>query len=85
MGKLSFAASMNWNFIDFPLWRKNRGPFEDFRLLALLGRFVDLALAAAINPVAQGRQANLEVRGNRPSAAVVAIALAALPHPETLS
>jgi hypothetical protein len=38
-------------------------------LLALLGRIVDLALATAINPMAQGRQADAEIRGNRPSAA----------------
>jgi hypothetical protein len=38
-------------------------------LLALLGRVIDLALATAINPMAQRRQANAEIRGNRPSAA----------------
>jgi hypothetical protein len=38
-------------------------------LLALFGRIVDLTLAAAINPVPQGRQANAEIRGKRPSAA----------------
>jgi hypothetical protein len=38
-------------------------------LLALRGRVLDLALATAINPMAQGRQANAEIRGNRPSAA----------------
>jgi hypothetical protein len=38
-------------------------------LLPLLRRSVDLAFTAAINPVAQGRQADAEIRGNRPSAA----------------
>jgi hypothetical protein len=37
-------------------------------LLALLRRIVDLTITATIHPVAQGRQANAEIRGNRPSA-----------------
>ena len=38
-------------------------------LLPLLGRVVDLTLAAAIEPVAQGRQADAEIRGNLTPAA----------------
>jgi hypothetical protein len=38
-------------------------------LLAVLGRIVNLALTAAVNPMAQGRQADAEIRGSRPSAA----------------
>jgi hypothetical protein len=38
-------------------------------LLALRGRVLDLKLTAAVDPVPQGRQANAEIRGNRPSAA----------------
>jgi hypothetical protein len=79
---------MSWNLIDFPPWRKSRGPFEDVPflaqdlvlapqplqlshhvLLAVFGRIVDLALAAAIDPVPQGRQADPTILGNRPSAA----------------
>jgi hypothetical protein len=74
-GNCSFAASTSVNLIDFPPWRKSRGPFEDLPLLAqdlvlapqplqlgrhvllpLLGRIVDLALTAAVDPVPQGRQ-----------------------------
>ena len=38
-------------------------------LLTLLGRIVDLALTAAIKPVAQGRQADPEIRRNLTPAA----------------
>jgi hypothetical protein len=38
-------------------------------LLALLGRIIDLTLAAAIEPVAQGRQADPEIRRNLTPAA----------------
>jgi hypothetical protein len=38
-------------------------------LLALLGRIIDLTLAAAIKPVAQGRQTDPEIRRNLTPAA----------------
>jgi len=38
-------------------------------LLALRGRVLDLTLTAAADPVTQGRQADPEILGNRPSAA----------------
>ncbi len=46
-------------------------PFQLGRhvLLPLFRRIIDLALAAAVDPVAQSRQADPEIRGNRPSAA----------------
>jgi len=34
-------------------------------LLPLFGRIVDLTLAATVDPVAQGGQANPKIRGNR--------------------
>ena len=41
-----------------------------YHVLLPIGRWiVDLALAAAVDPVAQGRQADAEILSNRPSAA----------------
>jgi hypothetical protein len=87
-GELSFAESMDLNFIDFPRWRKGRGLLGNFPLrvqdlifvsqplqlsghvlLPLLCRMVGLALASAVDPVAQSRQVKLGIRGDRTSAA----------------
>ena len=38
-------------------------------LLAVLGRIINLTLTAAVDPIAQGRQADAEILSNRPSAA----------------
>ena len=54
-------------------------------LLALFGRIVDLTLAAAIEPVAQGRQANAEILRQSRVGCGRWSGQAAQPHPETLS